>query len=116
MLSDAKRHCDDHRDDTELPEAELLQLDQGSVQDRPEDSDSDSNEDITDSSRMDESEDPSHLEQFIKEWSVSLDRDDKIVVSLCIQHVLTKFGGLAKTRSDEVAGNLLGYSERHIRR
>ena len=88
-------------------------MDQGTLQDSP--IDSESKDDITNSSRMDESEDHSHLEQFIKEMSVSLDRDDKIAVSLCIQHVLTKFGGIARTNnSDEVAGGLLGYSERHI--
>ena len=46
---------------------------------------------------------------MIRDWATSLDRNDNMTVAICIQHVLTMYGGLKR------AGDVLGYSDRTVR-
>ena len=52
-----------------------------------------------------------NLEEFIKNWTASLDRNDQMALALCVQHVLSKHAGLKAIFAANVAADLVGYSE-----
>lgn len=53
--------------------------------------------------------------QFAEEWSISLDRDDKVSLGLFLSYHLEQLLGLSKTMAAEYTGMMLGKSERTIR-
>ena len=60
--------------------------------------------------------DPSlKLEQFVEEWVLSLDRDDKIALGLFLTYNLQHTLNFTATRSAEYAAIMMGKSERTIR-
>ena len=55
------------------------------------------------------------LEQFVEEWVLHLDRDDKISLSLLLCFHLEKLFHLNQTNAAEYASIMLGKSDRTIR-
>ena len=55
------------------------------------------------------------MEQFVEEWSISLDHDDKVSLGLFLCFHLEQLRGLSKTMAAEYIGIMMGKSERTIR-
>ena len=54
------------------------------------------------------------MEKVLKDWTISLDGDDKMSVALCVHHVLTSHGKLKVQQVNCIAADLIGYGERTV--
>ena len=55
------------------------------------------------------------IERFCDDWVLQLDRDDKVALGLFLCFQLTKHFEVGETRAAEIAGMMIGRSEKSIR-
>ena len=55
------------------------------------------------------------VEQFCEDWVLQLDRDDKVSLGVFLCFQLSKHVGLGETKAAELAGAMIGISDRVVR-